>query len=380
MDLTDYFDGVDFNIINENLRLNPKYSLGKAIERNTQILTEENLAKVDLAILGIPLETVGGESKLTHVPGQIRKSLYQLAVIEKLNIIDLGNLKMAQSHKGNFLALRDVVDYLTELKVTVLVLGGSEDFGYGICQAFRNNKFFTFSTIDALLDVRRSKEVAGPPNYLSRIFSKQPDIFQFSLIGYQRHQVPGKLLSKTKGVSQHIGLGELRGDISVAEPVMRNSDFVSFDLSTLKYADARGRKKMPNGLCSDEACQLARYAGLSSKVSVFALFEVDDTEKLNTALAAEAAWYFMEGVAQRSPKHPEQEDGFVVHKVEVWQIETPLVFYEDSTTGRWWMRLQSIGNTFVFMACSEQDYVAASHNEIPEIYLKYVQKIDEILK
>ncbi|MFN2128779.1 MAG: hypothetical protein ACK2TU_13050, partial [Anaerolineales bacterium] len=105
-----------------------------------------------------------------------------------------------------------------------------------------------------------------------------------------------------------------------------------------------------------------------------------ETKKLNSSQAAEVAWYFIEGVAQRSYKHPDQEDGFIIHKVEVWQIETPLVFYEDSTTGRWWMRLQSIGNTFVFMACSEQDYEAASHNEIPEIYLKYVQKIDEILK
>lgn len=380
MDLTDYFDGVDFDKLNKDLRLNPKYSLGTAIEKNTLALTESNFEKVDVAIIGVPFESHDNDIRPTSAPDATRKYLYQLAAIGKLNIIDLGNLKMAQSHNGNYLALRDVVDYLGELEVTSLVLGGSEDFGYGICQAFRNNKFFTYSTIDAFLDVKRSKEASRPDNYLSRIFSKQPTIFQFSLIGYQRHHVPGKLLLKTKGVAQHVGLGEVRGDIGVAEPILRNSDVVTFDFSTLKYAEARGRKMLPNGLTNAEACQLARYAGLSDKLNVFALFEVDSNESVNTSLAAEAAWYFTEGVAQRSHKHPEKDEGFVVHKVEVWQIETPLVFYEDNATGRWWMRLQSIGNSFVFMACSEHDYIAASHNEIPEIYLKYVQKIDEILK
>ncbi len=380
MDLTDYFDSVDFAKFNNDLRLNPNYSLGKDIEKNTMTLGESNFENVDVAIVGVPFETQGDESKSTSVPDSIRKHLYRLAAIQKLNVIDLGNMKTAQSHKGNYLALRDIVDYLSESKVTTLVLGGSEDFGFGICQAFRNNKFFTFSAIDAFLDVKKGKEAFHSGNYLSRIFRKQPDLFQFSLIGYQRHHVPGKLLSKTKGVGQHIGLGELRGDIAVAEPVLRNSDFVSFDFSTIKYAEARGKKKMPNGLTGDEVCQLARYAGLSEKLSVFGLFEVDDNETINASLAAETAWYFIEGVAQRSHRNPAQEEGFVIHKVEVWQIETPLVFHEDKTTGRWWMKIQSIGNSFVYLACSEQDYVAASHNEIPEIYLKYVQKIDELLK
>ena len=380
MDLTDYFDRVDFDAINENLRLNPKYSLGKSIEKNSLAMNESDLEKVDVAIVGVPFDTVDSESKSTSVPDSIRKHLYQLASIEKLNLVDLGNLKTAQSHKGTYLALRDVVDYLGESKVTVLLLGGSEDFGFGVCQAFRNDKFFTFSAVDAFLDVKKGKEAFHPENYLSRIFSKQPDLFQFSLIGYQRHRVPRKLLSKTKGVGQHIGLGELRGDLAVSEPILRNSDFVSFDFSTFGYPETRGKKKLPNGLSSDEVCQLARYAGLSDKLSVLSLFEVNENEPINTALAAEAAWYFIEGVAQRSHRNPADDDGFVIHKVEVWQIEIPLVFYEDKTTGRWWMKLQSTGNSFVFLACSEQDYVAASHNEIPEIYLKYVQKIDELLK
>jgi formiminoglutamase len=383
MELKHYFDAVDFNGFMANSRFNRKYALGSAIEKNTLALADNNLSKVDVALIGLPLETVDNDTIRTAVPDRIRKELYQLAGLGKLNVIDLGNLKQAQSHKGNYLALRDIVDYLTEMKITCLVLGGSQDLSYGICEAFQNNKFFTFSVVDAFLDIKKGSEGYQPDNYLSRIFSSHPSIFGFNLIGYQRHYVPDKLFSKVKGVGTHIGLGQLRNDLVAAEPAMRNSDFVSFDFGTLRYSEAFGKHRLPNGLFADEVCQLARYAGLSQRLKVCGMFEVTDQQDsvgINVQLAAQAAWYFLEAVTQRAQERPEDQDGFVIRKVEVWQVETPLVFYENSENGQWWMRLQAHDNTFVYLACSEDDFIDASRNEIPEIWLKYVQKIDELLK
>lgn len=383
MDLTEYFDPVDFEALNKNTRLSPSHSFGTILEKNTLAFSGLNLGKADIAIIGVPFETKENELVTSSVPDSIRKELYQLAAPGKIKVIDLGNLKQAQSHKGNYYALRDITDYLSELNVTILVLGGSEDFAYGICQAFRGNQFFTFSAVDAFLDIRKGKEAYDNHNYLSRIFTKQPDIFQFSLVGYQRHHVQAAMFEKTKGVGEHLSLGALKDSMVLAEPIFRNSDFVAIDFGTLKYSEAKGKRKLPNGLGGEEICQLAKYAGLSRRLKAFALFEVSDeksSEGLNVALAAESAWYFIEGVLQRSHADPQIEEDFVVHKVEIWQVETPLVFYEDNATGQWWLRLQTMGDSFVFLACSEQDYLEASHNEIPEIYLKYVQKIDEILK
>ncbi|WP_340112152.1 arginase family protein [Maribellus mangrovi] len=383
MDLTEYFDAVDFSQLNEDTRLSPTLSFGTAIEKYTLACSGANMGNADVAIVGVPFESKNNEVEKSTVPDSIRKELYQLTVIDKIKVIDLGNLKQAQSIKGNFYALRDITDYLTELDITVLVLGGSEDFASGICQAFRGNQFFTFTAIDAFLDLRKGKEAYDTHNYLSRVFSKQPDIFQFSLIGYQRHYVPVKLFDKTKGVGEHLSLGRLRDSIVLAEPVFRNSDFVTVDFGTLKYSEAKGKQNLPNGLGGEEICQLSKYAGLSRRLKAFALFEVIDemsAEGLNVSLAAQSAWYFIEGVLQRSHANPENEEDFVVHKVEIWQVEPPLVFYQDNATGQWWLRLQTKGNSFVFLACSEQDFLEATHNEIPEIYLKYVQKIDEILK
>ncbi|MCE4563889.1 hypothetical protein INQ51_06160 [Maribellus sp. CM-23] len=383
MDLKPYFDAVDFSAYPEKSRLNWKQTLGAVIEKNTQALNESTLTKVEVALIGLPFETNENSCVHNSVADSIRAELYQLAVPGKLNIIDLGNLKEAQSHKGNYLALRDIIDYLTEINISCLLLGGSQDFSYGVCQAFRNNKMFSFSVVDAFLDVKKGVESFQSDNYLSRIFSKQPGIFGFNLLGYQRHYVPDQLFSKTKGVGNHIGLGQLHGNPLLAEPVFRNSDFVSFDFGTLKFSETYGKQKLPNGLYSEDICQLARYAGLSTRLKVLGIFEVQEDAGLtgiNIQLAAQAAWYFLEGMIQQSRMKPEDQEGFIIHKVEVWQVETPLVFYENKENGQWWMQLQSFDNSFLYFACSEQDFIDASLNEIPEMWLKYVQKIDEILK
>jgi len=383
MDLTHYFDPVDFSVYVENTRLKWKHTLGACIEKNTLALNEKNLGKVDVAIVGIPYETQGADFVQSNVADLVRVQLYNLANPGKFNVIDLGNLKPAQSQKGNFLALRDVIDYLTELKITALLIGGSEDFSYGICQAFRNDKFFSFSTIDACLDVKNHVESYQPDNYLSRIFSSQPNVFQFNLIGFQRHFVPDEAFSNLKGIGNHLGLGELHEDLALAEPLFRNSDFVSIDFATLKYADSHGKKKLPNGLSGEDICQLTRYAGMSRRLKALALFEINDSHKssgINVALAAQAAWYFLEGVGLRTHLDPAKQEGFTIHKVEVWQVETPLVFFQNNETGQWWMQLQVADESLHYLACSEQDFLDATYNEIPEIWLKYVQKIDEILK
>lgn len=383
MNLHHYFDPVDFSKFAEMEPHAWKYSMGANIEKHTLRLNETNLGKVELAIVGVPYESTGNEFEPTASTDRIRGELYRLAGQGKINIVDYGNLKAAKSNKGYYLALRDVVDYLGELNITAIVIGGSQDLSYGICQAFKNNRFFSFCSIDARLDVRKGKEPYSPTNYLSRIFSGQPDLFQFSLLGYQSHYVAKEYFSKVKGVNNHIRLGHLREDITRAEPVFRNSDFLSFDFCALKHNEAPGKGANPNGLRNEEACQLAKYAGLSDRLNVFGLFGVDvdvDNSELAVRSAAQVVWYFIEGYLQRSHKKPSDKEGFAVYKVELQELAGPLVFCKNEETGQWWLQVQPVHNEMVYMACSEKEYIEATHNEIPELWLKYIQKIDEILK
>ena len=316
---------------------------------------------------------------------KLHKELYQLSKIDgNINIADFGNLKPASSLKGNYQALRDIVEFFNELGIVTIIIGGSQDLTVGVCEAFKGNKLFSFSTIDAFLDVKKGKESFNSRNYLSRIFTSQPNFFQFSLIGFQSHYIASEYFSKTKGINNNIRLGQLRDDISLAEPILRNSDVLSFDIGAVKYSEAPGGCSFtPNGLRSEEACQLAKYAGLSDRLKVLGLFEYDvnnDQLNLTAKLAAQIFWYFLEGFVNRQYKKPDENDECIMYQVEVKNIDKPLIFYKNTDTNQWWMQIYSGDKKQFYFACSEKEYNQASNNEIPELWLNYIQKLDETLK
>ena len=385
MEVHYYFNTVDFSQFRNKGNLNWKDSLGSAIEKNSQVLLNENISKVNVAIIGVPFDSNNDDKFSPKTPDKIRAELYQLSKFDtKLKIVDFGNLKPASSIKGNFQALRDIVDYLNELEIVALIIGGSQDLSIGVCDAFKGNRFFSFSTVDAFLDIKKGKEQLNSNNYLSRLFIRKPELFLFNLIGFQSHLVNFESLRKIENKGIHIRLGSLRDNIGIAEPVMRNTDFLSFDINSVKHADAPGTYKIsPNGLRSEEACQLAKYAGLSSRLKVFGLFNVltdNDQNDLTVKLAAQIIWYFLEGFVNRDNEMPESSKNCVMFKVEVEGIDNPMVFYRNTITNQWWIEIETYEKAKFCFACSENDYVSASNNEIPGLWLDYIQKIDEVLK
>lgn len=385
MDIRYYFDEVNFSAHYDSGLLNWKYSLGAIIEKNSKSLTKENIQNLNIAIVGIPFDSRKEDNYSPESADKIRSQLYQLTKYNtKINIADLGNLKPASSVKGNFQALRDIVEYFNELNIVTVVIGGSQDLSVGICEAFTRNPFFSFTTVDAFLDIKKAKEPFNSSNYLSRLFSYQPQIFQFNLIAFQSHYLPSGFLDKIKTVSEHIRLGSLRDNITFAEPVLRNTDFLSFDIISLKNSEAPGSSRVnPNGLRSEEACQLAKYAGLSNRIKVFGIFEVDpanDRNNLTVALAAQIIWYFLEGFINRGSVSRDVAQNNIKYQVEVDNIDNPIVFYKNTITKQWWMEIETTEKTRLSIACSEKEYAQATNNEIPELWLKYLQKIDHRLK
>ena len=322
---------------------------------------------------------------MSDSPNKIREELYQLSKFDSnLNIADFGNLKPASSLKGNYKAIRDIVEYFHELKIVAVIIGGSQDLTVGVCEVFQNNKLFSFSTIDSFLDVKKSKESFNSKNYLSRIFSSQPDLFQYNLLGFQKHYISSNYFSKTKGINSNISLGQLRDDVKITEPILRNSDFLSFDIGAVRYSESPGGNSFtPNGLRSEEACQLAKYAGLSNRLKVFGLFEYNvdmDKHNLTAQLSAQIIWYFLEGFLNRRNENLTNTEVFVMYQVEVKNIDKSLIFYKNTETDQWWMEVSVTDEKPIYFACSENEYIQASNNDIPELWLNYIQKLDETLK
>lgn len=382
MDIRHYFDPVNFSQFSTSNYSNRKYSIGSIIEKKTLSITEQNIQKLDIAIVGAPFDSRNVDNYLSESPDKVREELYQLSAFNvKVNVADFGNLKLAKSIKGNYQALRDIIEFFSELKIVPVIIGGSQDLSFGISEAFKNNKLFSFSTIDAFLDIKKGKESFNSSNYLSRIFSSNPNLFQFNVIGYQSHYIASEIFSKTKGISNNIRLGQLRDNIALVEPVLRNTDVLSFDIGAVKFSEAPGSCNFsPNGLRSEEACQLAKFAGLSDRLKVFGVFEYDsgkDQHNLTAKLVAQIVWYFLEGFLNRQNERPDKSENNVMYSVEVKDIDKPLVFYKNTKTNRWWMQIQTFNNKTLYFACSEDEYIQASNNEIPELWLNYVQKLDE---
>ncbi|MCG6189614.1 arginase family protein [Maribellus maritimus] len=385
MDVRQYFEPIDFSKYSDKFKEKWKYSLGQTIEKSTNKITPANIHKIEVVVFSVPFYNGTWKSGKTNPTEKIREELYRLSTIDrKLSIVDFGQLKKTKSQKGAFLAVRDIIEYFTELNIVTLLIGGSQDLTVGICEAFKSETFFSLTSVDSVLDVKKGRETFSSTNFLTRVFQKNPQIFQFNLVGYQTHLVPRELFSKTKGLVTHVRLGLLHEDSINAEPVFRNTDVLSFDSNALKYSEINGSQvKNPNGLYSEEACQLAKYAGLSNKLKVFGIFETDwdkDNNGISFKLSAQIIWYFLEGFLNRVQKEKELPENLQMYKVEVKEIDEPIVFYKCTETARWWFEIQSIKGNKYLIACSKKEYDEASGDEIPENWLKFVQKIDELSK
>ena len=89
---------------------------------------------------------------------------------------------------------------------------------------------------------------------------------------------------------------------------MRNSDIVTFDMSSIRQADAPAViSPSPNGFFAHEACVLSRYSGISDRSTSFGIFELNCAAQENdqtSSLAAQIVWHFLEGFSLRIGDFP----------------------------------------------------------------------------
>jgi hypothetical protein len=69
-----------------------------------------------------------------------------------------------------------------------------------------------------------------------------------------------------------------------------------------------------------------------------------------------------------------------MYRVEVDTLDKPITFFKNTITNQWWIEIETIEKKKLYFACSEKEYEQACNNEIPELWLNYIQKIDAVLK
>jgi len=134
----------------------------------------------------------------------------------------------------------------------------------------------------------------------------------------------------------------------------------------------------PNGFTGREICAISRYAGLSNSVSVFGIYEMENSAQ-SSQLMAHIIWYFIEGVNFRIKESPVfNTSDFTKYNVPTETEQ--LVFYKSHLSNRWWVEVPSIVSAHTksestsLLPCTEKDYLDACDQNIPERWFKAYKK------
>ncbi|CAN0591812.1 unnamed protein product, partial [Ectocarpus sp. 12 AP-2014] len=324
----------------------PSQSIGK----NTYIHTEKDglpvLANATVAILGVRESRNAYEKKHEKLDvSAIRLQFYKLLIGNwNATIVDLGDIEEGATVEDTYFVVKEVVAGLLEEDIIPIILGATQDITYPAYRAFDGIRdMINLVAIDSRFDFGIEDELISSHSYMSKIITDKPNnLFNFSNIGYQSYfNAQEEIDLMERLFFDAYRLGEVANDISLAEPVLRNAHMVSLDLRSVKASEiSMSANFSPNGFNGREICAISRYAGISDKVSVFGLYEMENTVQ-SQQLIAQIIWYFIEGINFRIKESPyTKTDDFV--KYNVPSEDEELVFYKSLLTERWWTEVPSI--------------------------------------
>ena len=338
-------------------------------------------SQADIALIGIT-ENRGTRNNAGVAAGadEIRKKLYRLKKgTGSYKILDLGNLRNGETLDDTYSRLKEVCRMLIDKEVLPLVFGGSHDLDVGIFLAYEElGKLVSVLNVDAMLDMGYDEFSDPSRQHVRKLLMHEPNyLFNFSQIGYQTYLIdPDSLSIMEQLYFETYRVGRLRHNIYEAEPVIRDADMMSFDLTSVRSADAPGNANaQPFGLTGEEACQICWYAGLNEKLSAAGFFEYnpefDDTLHKTASVAATMIWYFIEGFYNRKDHYSFKSNHYLKYVVSMPADPETLVFYKSKISEKWWMEVPNLSSKKIFerksiVPCSYSDYQKALKGELPE--------------
>jgi len=362
-------------------------SLGSNLKVHTQQDGLPELDDVSIAIIGIKENRqdrsfLGKSVDFTEV----RRAFYELFPGNwHTHIADLGDIAQGESVRDTYFAVKQLNETLIRKGIIPIYLGGSQDLTYPLYRSYDNlDQMVNLANVDARFDMGDTSQEMHHRSYVGKIIIDQPyNLFNYSNIGFQTYFNPQEEIDlMDKLFFDTYRLGNVTADLSSVEPVLRDADIVSVDLECVKSSELSYRhNKMPNGFDGKEICAIARYAGISDRVSTFGIFEYknDDVEDTAAMLVAQIIWYFIEGVNYRAKENLDVEKGnFVTYNVPV--DDEVLTFYKSEKSERWWIEIPFISGVNnklkrrTLLPCTYQEYLDACDQHIPERWFKARRK------
>jgi arginase family enzyme len=369
LNISDFLSPLDIHKISQD----EGYKDGQ-IGRTIAVYDEEfpDLDEVQVVLVGCGEQRGSG---IIHVnskaPDVIRRQLYSLFYWHNdIKIADIGNIRTGSLYTDTYAALKTVVQELIGDGKTVIILGGSHDLTLSQYYAYsENKKSIEAACIDALIDLNIDSPFHHE-NFLMEMLTGEPNyVRHYNHIGFQSYYVhPRMLETMDKLRFDCYRVGHVKENIEEMEPVIRNSNLVSFDISAIAHSFAPASSISPNGFSGEEACILLRYAGMSPNVNTIGIYGYNpehDKDDLTAKQISHMIWYIFDGRSRgKREAKLDEKDSFNEYHMAFAEVET--MFLQSKKTGRWWMQLPNKS----FIACSYKDYLLASSNEIPERWLR----------
>jgi formiminoglutamase len=381
-----------FEPLNENFnRVNfSKDALGSSVAANIIDGSFPSFDDACIAIVGVPEYRGAVENKnASNGNDAIREKLYRLKIhLNSRSIIDLGDLILGETLNDTYAAVATVVSELLSHKIIPIIIGGSQDLTYAHYSGYKKlEQIVNLVCVDSRFDLGSPDEDCNSQTYLGNIIMEQPNyLFNFSNVGYQTYFVGSSSVEiMNKLFFETYRLGQMRTNIEEAEPIVRNADFISVDISSIRNSDAPGNKNAtPNGFYGEEICQIMMYSGLSDKSTGIGFYEYNSSLDINNQTAhliAQMIWFYIEGVGNRKNETPAiSSSNYLTYRVPISEIENDIVFIKSLKSNRWWMKMpvELSKNRYMsqhLMPCSYKDYQQACTNEVPDRWWSAFHKL-----
>jgi formiminoglutamase len=386
MDLSIYFEPLNFN--KEDFISG---TIGSKINAYFKGKEFPEYRGSNIVLLGVKEDRSAVNNKgCSEAPNKIREYYYKLYQNSgDVRITDLGNILAGHSIEDTYFAVSSVITELVKLNIVPIILGGGQDLTYSNYLAYQNlEQTVNIVSVDSSFDIGDPESELNSQSYLSKIIIHQPNfLFNYSNIGYQSYYVDNasvELMEKLHFDANR--LGQVRKNMEEVEPIVRNADIVSFDISSVKHSDAPGNRNAgPNGFTGDEACQIARYAGISDKLTSIGFYEINSDADINNQtvqLVAQMIWYFIDGYINRKKDYPiGDKTEYLKYRVVIKETKHEIVFYKSNKSDRWWMDVPYPSHQKIkferhhLVPCSYKDYQVACSDEMPDKWWKTYQKL-----
>jgi formiminoglutamase len=385
MDLTILFSPVDESVYSD---ITSPTSLFKSLRIFSDKMPDYKDAHI--ALIGLTEERgTLFNSGVASGADEIRKKLYNLKKgIATYRIVDLGNLNPGIDLNETYVRISEVCRILLEKNVLPVLIGGTHDLDYGQYAGYETmEKLVSFLNVDAMVDLEDKTESGASRQHIHKILMHEPNyLFSYTHLAYQSYLIdPLSVSILEKLYFEAFRIGQLRTNLQEMEPVIRNADMVSFDITAIRSSDAPGNASaQPFGLTGEEACQICWYAGLNEKLSSIGFYEYnplfDDVHKKTASVIATMIWYFIEGYYGRKNELNVKSNDFLKYTVAMPVDPETIQFYKSKFSEKWWMevpypsgRERYSRNSIV--PCSYSDYQTAIKGEVPERYISTLAKL-----